>query len=100
MMAKSKISRRTTTSTSTLKVRLDLVSKACLRQAAELRRISMSDYVRMVMVPQARREVEAAKRQTISLSPDEQLAFWRALQAPTRLTAAQSRLGTLMRREE
>jgi uncharacterized protein (DUF1778 family) len=80
-------------------VRLDEESKAFLAQAAQLRRISVSDYVRAVTVAQARREVLAAREQTISLTPEEQLAFWNALNEPPRLTAAQRRLGSLMRGE-
>ena len=44
-------------------VRLDAEGKAFLAQAAELRRISVSDYVRTVTVPQARAEVFAAREQ-------------------------------------
>jgi uncharacterized protein (DUF1778 family) len=97
-MPKSQAS-RTINSASPLMVRLDAESKACITQAARLRRISVSDYVRTVTVSQARREVEAAQQQTIALSPEEQLAFWQALQAPARLTTAQKRLGKLMRGE-
>jgi uncharacterized protein (DUF1778 family) len=82
-----------------LMVRLDEESKAVLSQAARLRKISVSDYVRQVTVSQAQREVAAAAEQTISLTPDEQLAFWTALSEPVRLTAAQKRLGKLMRGE-
>jgi uncharacterized protein (DUF1778 family) len=78
-------------------VRLDEESKAFLAQAAELRRISVSDYVRTVTVAQARREVSAAQELTLALTPEEQLAFWNALNAPPKLTAAQRRLGALMR---
>lgn len=81
---------------SSLMVRLDEVSKSLLVQAAELRRISVSDYVRTVTITQARREVESAREQTLSLSPEEQLAFWQALQAPAKLTPSQKRLGKLM----
>ncbi|MBI3862714.1 MAG: DUF1778 domain-containing protein [Planctomycetia bacterium] len=77
-------------------VRLDADSKQALVQAAELRRISVSDYVRTVTVAQARREVASARDQTIHLSADEQLAFWQALEASPKLTPAQKRLGTLM----
>ena len=52
---------------SPLMVRLDDESKAYLSQAAELRRISVSDYVRTVTVSQAKKEVQAAREQTISL---------------------------------
>lgn len=82
---------------SSLMVRLDSDSKQALADAARLRGISVSDYVRTVTVAQARREVASAKEQTILLSPEEQLAFWQALQAPARLTPAQKRLGALMR---
>lgn len=82
-----------------LVVRLDDESKALLAQAAELRRISMSDYVREVTIAQARREVRAAQEQIITLSPEAQLAFWTALNQPVRLTEAQKRLGAIMRGE-
>lgn len=93
--------KRTTTTkiekASPLMVRLDAESKQTLAAAAELRRISVSDYVRTVTVAQARREVASARDQTILLSPDEQLAFWQALNAPAKLTPAQKRLGAMMR---
>jgi uncharacterized protein (DUF1778 family) len=87
----------TTATTSPLMVRLDAESKQALAAAAQLRRVSVSDYVRTVTVAQARREVASALDQTILLSPDEQLAFWRALNAPSKLTPAQKRLGAIMR---
>jgi len=77
--------------------RLDAESKQALTAAAELRRISISDYVRTVTVAQAHRDVASARDQTILLSPDEQLAFWQALHAPTKLAPAQKRLGAIMR---
>ncbi|MFM8221834.1 MAG: DUF1778 domain-containing protein [Planctomycetaceae bacterium] len=83
--------------TSSLMVRLDADSKQALADAAQLRRLSVSDYVRTVTVAQARREVASAREQTVHLSPDEQLAFWQALQAPPKLTPAQKRLGAIMR---
>ena len=84
---------------SPLMVRMDEESKRCLAEAAGLRRISVSDYVRAVIVPQARREVRAAREQAVALSPEEQLSFWTALNEPLRLTAAQRRLGCVMRGE-
>jgi uncharacterized protein (DUF1778 family) len=84
---------------SPLVVRLDEESKRFLTQAAELRRISVSDYVRIVTIAQARKEVASAGEQTISLTPEEQLAFWKALSESPRLTEAQQRLGTVMRGE-
>jgi uncharacterized protein (DUF1778 family) len=86
-------------SPSPLMVRLDEDSKAVLARAAELRRISVSDYVRQVTVAQARKEVGAAAEQTIALTPEEQLAFWTALNQPVKLTPAQKKLGKLMRGE-
>ena len=67
-MAKS----RTNRPSSPLMVRLDEDSKAALTRAAELRRISVSDYVRQVTVAQARKEVAAAAGQTIESSPPSQ----------------------------
>ncbi|MBC8871395.1 MAG: DUF1778 domain-containing protein [Planctomycetes bacterium] len=88
------------TKTNQLMVRLDDSSKADIAKAAELRKVSISDYVRMVTVAQARREVTQAEQDTISLTPDEQLAFWSALNAPTGLTRAQRELGRTMRGEK
>lgn len=82
---------------SPLMVRLDGESKAVLSRAAELRRVSLSDYVRTVTLSQARREVEGADWQTIVMTPEEQLAFWTALSQTPKLTAAQKRLGRIMR---
>jgi uncharacterized protein (DUF1778 family) len=75
-----------------LRIRLDEESMALLTQAAVLRRVSLSDYVRLVAVGQARREVLAARKQTLALTPEEQLAFWKALGETPRLTKAQRRL--------
>jgi uncharacterized protein (DUF1778 family) len=80
-------------------VRLDDTSKSYLAQAAELRRISVSDYVRVVTVAQARREVQSAERETIAMTADEQLAFWNALNATVALTPSQRQLGAVMRGE-
>lgn len=101
-MPKSKTRRTTkkpTRPASPLMVRLDEESKACLTAAAALRKISVSDYVRTVTVPQARREVEAAEQRTIVLTPDEYLAFWNALQEPVKVTPALEKLGAIMRGE-
>jgi uncharacterized protein (DUF1778 family) len=81
-------------------VRLDEDSKAFVAKAAEIRKVSMSDYVRMIAVGQARREVEHAKQNTIALSAEEQLAFWNALNTPPRLSKSQRQLGRLMRGEK
>lgn len=83
----------------TLMVRLDEASKSCIAKAAELRHISISDYVRSVVVTQAEREVQEAGQQVIVLAPHEQLAFWNALNESPELTGAQKALGALMRGE-
>ena len=79
-------------SASPLMVRLDQRSKRCLTEAAALRHISVSDYVRSVTVPQAMREIQAGREQVLALTPDEQLAFWNALNQEPVLTSAQRRL--------
>ena len=82
---------------SPLMVRLDEDSKQCLAEAAGLRHVSVSDYVRAVTVPQARREVLAANEHVIAMTPEEQLLFWNALNASPKLSPAQRHLGSLMR---
>jgi uncharacterized protein (DUF1778 family) len=89
----------TTRSASPLMVRLDNESKKSLAQAAELRQISVSDYVRTVTVPQARREVRSSREQVITLTPEEQLAFWDALNEKPKLTTRQRKLARVMRGE-
>ena len=83
--------------TRTLSVPLDEVSRAVVVRAAELRRVSAREFVRAAAVAQARHEVSAAQRQVIALSPAEQLQFWNALNTSPKLTAAQKRLGQVMR---
>lgn len=76
---------------------LDLESIEALQEAAALRRISLSQYVSAVSVTQAKREVKAARNGILRLSPAEQLTLAKALMRPARLTAAQKRLGRIMR---
>lgn len=85
---------------SPLMVRLDKESKAVLAQAAQLRRISVSDYVRTVTVAQARQEIRAADQQTIALTAQEQRAFWDALSASSKPTPSQRKLAAVMRGED
>lgn len=100
-MRRSNSTRRATkATTASLMVRLDSDSKTVLKQAADLRQISVSDYVRAVTVAQARREVRSAHSQIISLTPEEQEAFWRALQESRPLTKSQQGLGRIMRGEK
>ena len=95
-MAKSKSALAKPPSAS-LMVRLDAEAKASLFQAAQLRGVSLSDYVRSVTVSQAQREIAAAANQTLVLTPAEQLEFWRALNEPVKLTKAQRLLGAMAR---
>lgn len=88
------------TKPSPLMVRLDEESKDYLTQAAQLRRISVSDFVRTVTVAQARREVAAARENILVLSPEEQLEFWNALNETPVLTESQRELGAIMRGEK
>ena len=85
------------TKSTQLMVRLDEDSKSYVTKAAELRKVSISDYVRMVTVAQARREVSQAELSTLSLTPEEQLAFWNALNTTPQLTKSQRELGMVMR---
>jgi uncharacterized protein (DUF1778 family) len=99
-MAASRSSKKSKAKTaSPLMVRLDDESKRYLAEAADLRQVSVSDYVRTVTVPQARREVRAAREKMLSLTPEEQLSFWTALNEAPKLTAAHRRLGSRMRGE-
>ena len=84
---------------SSLMVRLDEESKALVASAAELRKVSVSDYVRSIVVDQARRELAAAGTNVISMTPEEQLDFWQALSKPPKLTKDQKQLGKIMRGE-
>lgn len=96
-MSRSASSTRRRVTASPLMVRLDPQSKEFLAQAAQLRRISVSDYVRVVTVTQATREVRAEVDRTLCLTPEEQLAFWQALSEQPDLTVSQRRLGKVMR---
>ena len=83
--------------TRTLNMRLDAAGKEAIARAAALRRISISDYIRAVLVTQAERETAASRSGVIALSRAEQTEFWNALQAPANPTPRQRRLGRLMR---
>jgi uncharacterized protein (DUF1778 family) len=82
-----------------LRFRLDEESKGYIVRAAVLRHLNVSECIQAVVVPQARKEVEEAKKQTIVLTPDEQLTFWHALQTPQMPTKAQRELAELIRDE-
>jgi len=84
------------TATTTLQTRLDPKSKQTIAQAAKLRHVGLSDYVRLVLVSTAKREVEQAKNQVLQMTAAEQERFWMALQAPVKLTKDQRKLGKIM----
>jgi uncharacterized protein (DUF1778 family) len=88
------------TKSSILQTRLSARNKRAIEQAAKLRNLSVSDYLRQVLVPMAEREVEGARHGVIEMTPDEQLAFWQALNEPASLTAAQKELARLMRGDD
>ena len=54
-------------------------SKALLEQAANRRKMRVSDYVRSVAVAHAKKEVLAPEQHSLALTPEEQQAFWTAL---------------------
>lgn len=89
-----------TAKTSNLMVRVDLPSKQVIAHAARIRGVSASDYIRSVVVAQARREIEEFRTRTILLTPEDQLAFWQALDRPAELTPRQKQLGRIMRGEK
>jgi len=61
----------TNTSSTTLQARLDPKSKRAVVQAAKLRHVGLSDYVRLVLVSTAKKEVEQAKNQVLQMTADE-----------------------------
>jgi uncharacterized protein (DUF1778 family) len=86
--------------TTTLQARLDPQSKRAVEEAARLRRIGLTDYVRLVLVATAKREVEQARQNVIQLTAQEQEKLWEALQDPPRPTKAQRKLAKMMRGED
>ena len=97
--SKSAEKKRKPRSSAILQARLDQESKDLIAEAAQLRSLGITDYVRAVLVPAARREVDEAKKNILTLTADEQKACWDALQSPPRVTASQKRLGQLIRGE-
>lgn len=59
----------------------------------------VSDDESEVISPQPQNEVLAGREHTIALTPDEQLAFWNALNGPLELTDSQRALGRVMQGE-
>ena len=88
------------TTATTLQARLDPQSKRAVEEAAKLRHVGLSDYVRIVLVSSAKREVAQAKNQVLQMTADEQERFWLALQTPVKPTKAQRELGKIMRGDD
>jgi uncharacterized protein (DUF1778 family) len=78
-------------------VRFDAKSKKKVTQAAASRGLSVSDYVRTRMLSVANQDIAEAETGVLRLSREHQIAFWSALQNPPKATAAQRRLGELVR---
>ncbi len=89
-----------TTTTTTLQARLDPQSKRAVEEAAKLRRVGLSDYIRIVLVPAAKKEVALAKNNVLQMTADEQERFWLALEAPVQPSKAQRELGKIMRGDD
>lgn len=80
-----------------LLVRFDRTSKTLVQRAAAARGLSVSDYVRTRILSLARQDVDEAETQVLRLAREDQIVFWQALQQPPAPTAAQRRLGALIR---
>ncbi len=89
-----------TTATTTLQARLDPQSKRAVEEAAKLRHVGLSDYIRLVLVPAAKREVAQAKNNVLQMTADEQERFWLALEASVEPSKAQRELGKIMRGDD
>lgn len=85
------------TKTANVLIRFDAKRKAKIRRAAELRGLSLSDYVRTRIVSIAERDLEEAQTGVLRLAREDQVALWRALQNPPPPTRAQRALGRLIR---
>ncbi|MBN2718933.1 MAG: DUF1778 domain-containing protein [Deltaproteobacteria bacterium] len=86
----------TDNATTTLQARLDPDSKRAVEEAARLRHVGISDYIRLVLVQTAKREVEASEKRILQMTADEQERLWDALQASASPSPAQQKLGKIM----
>jgi uncharacterized protein (DUF1778 family) len=82
-----------------VRVYLDAKSRQTIAEAAALRGVSISEFVRTVAVSQARRDLSGSHECNITLTADEQLVFWNALNERPTMTRVQRRLGALIRSE-
>lgn len=96
---KNRAGKAASSKTVSLSIRIDSAAKDFLTKAAALRGISVTDYVKMVTVVQARREVTADENDITIMTNEEQLTLWCALNEPVKLSPEQERLGKIMRGE-
>jgi uncharacterized protein (DUF1778 family) len=82
---------------SSLLVRFDRGGKTLVHRAAASRGLTVSEYVRTRILSLARQDVTEAQTQVLRLSREDQIVFWQSLQNPPAPTAAQRRLGRLVR---
>lgn len=82
-----------------IQARINSENKGLIVQAAKLREIPVSDYMRLVLIDQARKEVTSNEQRVLQLTADEQIEFWNALDNPKSLTESQKELGKLIKGE-
>lgn len=81
-------------------IQLSETAQQILRELAEQTGQSMTSVLDKALNAYRRKllfEQLPDERWTIRLSPEDQLAFWKALNEPVQLTEAQKRLGAIMR---
>lgn len=83
--------------TANVLIRFDAKRKARVRRAAELRGLTVSDYIRTRIDSIVDRDLEEAETGVLRLSREDQIALWRALQNPPPPTKQQRELGALIR---
>jgi len=81
----------------TIQVRIQPKNKEIIVKAAKLRGIPVSDYLRSVVLGQARKEITIKDDYALQLTAEEQLSFWQAIDKEPALTHKQKELGKLMR---
>ena len=82
-----------------IQARINSENKGLIVQAAKLREIPVSDYMRLVLIDQARKEVTSNEQRVLQLTAAEQIEFWNALDNPKSLTESQKELGKLIKGE-
>lgn len=83
----------------TIQARINPANKEIITQAAKLREIPVSDYIRTTVLEQAKKEVSSSKLNILQLTEAEQLSFWHVIDSEPKLSNSQKELGKLMRGE-